>query len=192
MGSLCGQYRCANFSSMITTCGMSVVVMCREKAALNQRNLHGAKIIRAGSAHDLPATPVRAAECTLYMNASPSHRSSQRQHGNRTFRHHSGKMGDRGSRIRCRTGHRFVLVVYFGPLATTCMVSTRSVVNPGGTLCNRTKLRISSPAPISSIERKREFRNYQQASQAGAVSFACRHRSAHCGRRTSTMCSDPP
>ena len=168
MASLCGQKRCAKFSSMMTTCGVSRVSLIGEEAARDQRNLHGAEIVRAcGAQIDLQLLAWRR-RVSLDVDSSPTHGSGERQRRNRAFGDDAGQVGDAGFDFTVETGEALSRRGTSGSLATICMVSTWSAVNPGGTLCRRTKLRISSPAPMSRMSENGEFGNDEQATQSVA------------------------
>ena len=111
MASLCGQKRCANFWSMMTICGMSAVSCCGEKAARHQRNLHGTEIVHAcGSLIDLQLLSWRRS-VSLHVDASPSHRSSQRKCRNCAFGDDAWQVGDAGFNFAVETGEDFILAV---------------------------------------------------------------------------------
>ena len=84
--------------------------------------------------------------------AAPADRRGERQRRDRAAHLHAGHA--RRSRRRQLTVELDggVAILRTGaPLAPTRIEMTLSGSNPGDTLCSRTKLRTSSPAPISSI-----------------------------------------
>ena len=86
----------------------------------------------------------------LHVDSAPSHRAGERERGNRAFGHDSWQVGDPGFDVTIETGEDFTVVV-LAVAGHHLHGEHVSVVNPGGTSCRRTKLRISSPAPISRI-----------------------------------------
>ena len=86
-------------------------VVIVEIAALQQGNLHGAKVIRAGRPQVYLQFLARRRSVALHVDAAPSYPAGERQWRHQALRHHSGQMADAIADFAIELGDRFAIAI---------------------------------------------------------------------------------